>query len=178
MKTITLLGGMATFWLMSSQFAGAVSPTPGEMMEARRWAAAKFEGVEETRPPAAGRQTHGVEPFFSFTYGGKPSGELLKTWNVKRSSRQLADRRIERTLTYTDPTTGLVLSCQAVEFRDFPAVEWVLRLKNAGKADTLLLESIQTLDAVLPLPKAEQSTLYWSKGGVASFDDFAAGDRA
>ncbi len=164
---------VAGFWLAACQPAGAASPTSAEMTEARRWAAAKFEGVQQTGLPAAGRQADGVEPFFSFTYGGKASGDLLKTWKVERASRRLDAGRIARTLTYTDPTTGLVITCQGVEFRDFPAVEWVLRLHNTGKADTPILEGIQALDAALPLPKAEQSTLYWAKGGVASFADFA-----
>jgi len=31
--------------------------------------------------------------------------------------------RTKRVLTYTDPTTGTVLRCVAVEFGDFPATE-------------------------------------------------------
>jgi len=45
--------------------------------------AARFEDVPETKA---------VEPFFSFTYDGKPSAVLLKTWELKRSSGRCTSR--------------------------------------------------------------------------------------
>ena len=62
-----------------AQFAQAVSPTPDEMALSRQWAAAKFEG---------GKESKDAEPFFSFTYDGKPSAELLQTWELKRASQK------------------------------------------------------------------------------------------
>lgn len=98
--------------------------------------------------PIIGPQTRKftVEPFFSFTYDGKPSAELLATWELKRASRQLDDKRTEHTLTYTDPKTGLVLRCVGVEYRDFPTVEWTLYFKNTSAKDTPILADIQSLD--------------------------------
>ena len=64
-----------------------------------------------------------AEPPFSFSYGGKPSGELLKTWPVERAERRLDDTRTERIVTWTDPATGLQVRCLAVEYSDFPTVE-------------------------------------------------------
>ena len=55
------------------------------------------------------------------------------TWEVKRASRQLDDQRTEHTLTYTDPKTGLEVQCVGIEYRDFPAVDWVLYAKNTGE---------------------------------------------
>jgi NPCBM/NEW2 domain len=183
MKTRLVVNLVAVLWLLSAQFAQAVSPTPAEMAEVRRWAAAKFEGVPDTKDPDFGLQVManngpvqangrggqplrigdkqytrglychavskvivrlpspgktftalaggdrnagggsvvfsvsvgekslfksglmrggmpGVEPFFSFTYDGKPSAELLKTWELKRASRPLDDKRTQHTLTY------------------------------------------------------------------------------
>ena len=54
MKTTIALGVLAGFWLAAWQPARATVPTAGEMSEARRWAAAKFEGVPDTSEPAAG----------------------------------------------------------------------------------------------------------------------------
>jgi len=52
-----------SLWLLGSQLAGAVSPTAGEMAEpSSGWR--QFRRRAETKAP---------EPFFSFTYGGKPS---------------------------------------------------------------------------------------------------------
>ncbi len=121
--------------------------------------------------PFESNRTCGTEPFFSFLYGGKPSSELLGSWEVKRASSKIDENRTERTLTYTDPKTGLEIRCEGVEFSDFPAVEWTLKLRNTGKADTPVLESIQAVDTAMPA--LGNATLHWAKGGVASFDDFA-----
>ena len=90
--------------------------------------------------------TKAAEPFFSFTYDAKPSAELLKTWELKRASRQLDDKRTEHTLTYADPKTGLTIRCVGIEYRDFPTLEWTLYFKNAGRKDTPILADIQALD--------------------------------
>ena len=135
MKKILTIGAVAAICALSAGIAAAVSPNADELAKSRQWAAAKFET--------------GTEPFFSFTYGGKPSRELLKTWDVERTSRTLDDRRTEHTAVYTDPKTGLVLRCVAVEYRDYPTVEWTLYFKNTGQQDSPVLADIQALDVTL-----------------------------
>ena len=44
-------------------------------------------------------------------------------WRLRKNIRKLDQGRTERVLTYTDPTTGMVLRCVAVEFSDAPATE-------------------------------------------------------
>jgi alpha-galactosidase len=102
------------------------------------------------------------EPPFSFTYGGPSSADLLKAWDVRRTTRQLDDRRTEHTITYTDPATGLVARCVAVEYADFPVVEWTLHLANAGAADTPILQDIQALDTVF-------ARYAWPEADLAEF---------
>ena len=114
----------------------AVSPTPAEMAEAQQWS----EKLEQL-PPAKGQQ-----PFFSFTYDGKPSAELLATWKKTQTSRKLDDQRTERTLTWTDPKTGLEVRCVSVAYSDFPVVEWTVYFRNTGKADTPILADIQGMN--------------------------------
>ena len=87
-----------------------------------------------------------TEPPFSFVYDGKPSSDLLKTWQVSRDAEKLDAQRTRHTLTYTDPATGLQVRCVLVEYDDFPTVEWTLYFKNTGSADTPILEKIQALD--------------------------------
>jgi alpha-galactosidase len=43
--------------------------------------------------------------------------------------------------------TSLQLRCVAVEYADFPAIEWTLYFKNTGDKNTPILENIQGLDA-------------------------------
>ncbi len=107
MRARLLLGIAVASWLTSPLRAQSASPSPEEMAQARQWTAAKL--------------ANGGQPFFSFTYGGKPSAELLKGWEFERASRRLDQWRTQHTLTYTDPKTGLLLRCVGVEYADFPA---------------------------------------------------------
>ncbi len=85
-------------------------------------------------------------PPFSFIYDGKPSGELLPNWALQREATALDDDRTQHTLTCADPVTGLQVRCVAIEYHDFPVVEWTVYLRNTGPADTPLIEAIQALD--------------------------------
>jgi alpha-galactosidase len=98
---------------------------------------------------------------FSFTYGGKSSAELLKGWPSKRESRPLDAARIEHLVSWTDPATGLAVRWAAVEYRDFPTVEWTLYFKNSGSKDTPILADIQALD--LPVGRFPWPSAAWSE---------------
>jgi alpha-galactosidase len=135
------------------------------MAQARQWMAASF-GDAPTVDRAA--------PFFSFIYDGKPSAEVLKTWELKRSSRRLDDCRTQCTLTYSDPKTKLELRCIGVEYDDFPTVEWTLYFKNAGDNDTPILENIQALALQLTRDKEQgEFVLHHNVGAPCTPDDFA-----
>ena len=83
---------------------------------------------------------------FSFSYGGQPSASLLRQWRLDRQVKRLDDQRTERTWTWTDPKTSLVLRWAAIEYGDFPTVEWTLYFKNGGTSDTPILADVQALD--------------------------------
>jgi alpha-galactosidase len=113
-------------------------------------------------------------PFgFSFQYDGTNSAKLLGHWARKTEDGAPGQHSTRRDLVYLDPGTGLELRVQAERFTNFPAVEWVMSLANHGTTNTPILENIQALDDVLPVPTSGDATLHWAKGGVASFDDFA-----
>jgi len=176
MKATALLGILA-LGLMTAQQAAAVSPAPGEMGEARRWAAAKFEGVSDSKQLNAGQRAFSAEPFFSFTYGGKSSVEFLGTWELKRAVRRLDAQRTEHILTYCDRKTGLVIRCIGIEYRDFPTVEWTLYFKNTGARDTPILSDIQALDIRLERtagPSTEQTEfrLHHHVGSPCAANDY------
>ena len=94
------------------------------------------------------------EPPFSFSFGGKQSSELLAKWKLERSSRSLDASRTERKLVWTDAETGLEVRCEAIEYSDFPTVEWTLYFKNTGTMDTPIISDIQAVD--LKLSRAGQ----------------------
>jgi alpha-galactosidase len=139
----------------------AVEPTAVEIQSARQWVEATLgDDVASSLP-------------FSFLYGGKPSGELLRAWKREIATRSLDERRSERVITLTDPATRLVLRCTAVVYRDCPAVEWVLHVTNAGRADTPIFEDVQALNAEFgPSEAGGPCTLYCAEGSHERITDF------
>lgn len=109
---------------------------------------------------------------FSFRYGGQPSGELLKKWELERTVRKLGEQRTEDTLRYKDPKTGLVVRCVAVAYNDFPAVEWTVYFKNTGTRATPILEDIEALDTRLERNGEGEFVLHHSKGAPATPSDY------
>jgi alpha-galactosidase len=86
---------------------------------------------------------------FSFRVEGQSSRDVLPRWKRSTAVEDTNDgRRVS--LKFVDPETGLEARVEAVIYRDFPAVEWVLWLKNGGARRTPLLEDVQALDATLP----------------------------
>ena len=111
-------------------------------------------------------------PPFSFKYGDASSSTFLSTWRVSRTAKNLDDSRTQRTLTYTDPKTGLEVRCEGIEYRDFPTVEWTLHFRNGGGADTPILSEIQALDTSLQASAGVEFTLHHHKGTFVRPDDF------
>jgi alpha-galactosidase len=118
------------------------------------------------------------EPFFSLVYGGKPAAETMPAWKRTRAVQPLDEQRQRITVTWSDPATKLVVRCEAVEYRDYPAVEWVLGLKNEGQAATPIVADIRPLAVPVAVAPAEPCTVYYAKGGVAGLDDYAPQQRA
>ena len=133
--------------------------TAEEMTTARRWTAEHFDGKAAALP-------------FSFTYGGRPSAELLASWPYEQRSQALDAHRTARTLTYRDPAGGLTLRCDGVEYLDYPVVEWTVYLRNEGSVDTPVLSSIQALDTTLAPPVQDEYVLHHATGSPCAISDF------
>lgn len=140
-------------------FAAAGMALAVEASAASDWDAATF----------AGRGT-----FFSFTYGGRPSGELLRTWKREQSSRKLENDRVQHTLTYTDPKTQFEVRCEGVSYPAHGAIEWTVWFTNRGRQDSALLEAIEAVDHVPDVKPAWES--FWGirhfLGSQYDFNDF------
>jgi alpha-galactosidase len=113
----------------------------------------------------------------SFVYGGRPSRELLPAWKVTSHVKDESDCRLH-TVKYADPASGLELVAEICEYKDFPAVEWVLHFKNTGKVDTPILEDVQALDVALDIqPPQGEVILHRILGCTSSISDFAPVDE-
>lgn len=109
---------------------------------------------------------------FSFRYDGYASQSLLSDWPVERISEAIDQYRTRHCLRWNDPTTRLEVRCEAVEYSDYPAVEWTVYLRNGGAEDTPVLEDIQGLDAVFEGVGAGQCILHGIKGDSCTADSF------
>jgi alpha-galactosidase len=160
----------ACLFLTFISHAAASEPTVQERDLVQKCFAAGFGDGEKLLP---------ARPPFSFVYDGKPSAELLKSWKLNQSTKKLDENRTERTLVYSDPQTGLELRCVAVEYGDFPTVEWTLYFKNAGDKDTPIISDIQAIDVELTRDATGEFTLHRTVGdgvgGMYSPDPIALG---
>ncbi len=162
------------------EFVLQVDATPdGIAHDQADWADAKVtldDGRElwlANLPLRAGEDMrYSTDPSFSFVYGGKPSADLLKTWKFERSSRRLDANRTERLLRWTDAETGLQVRCVAVEYADFPTVEWTLYFKNTGTSDTPILSDVLALDVQIEKADDGDFVLHHNKGTFVRADDF------
>src|SRR5436309_2479386 len=111
----------------------AVTVSPAEM-------ALKTDWVQENLLAPA------KVPPFSFTFGGKSSASLLRSWGRAAVRRTMDANRAERVITWTDAASGLVVKCVAVEYSDYPVVEWTVYLKNLGTSNTPILQDIKGLN--------------------------------
>jgi alpha-galactosidase len=127
---------------------------PAESQQERLWIEAHL---------GTGGGSGGQLPF-SFIYGGQTSAQLLSSWPKTITSKQLDPNRRQITITWTDPKTGLEVTCRAVEFSDYPALEWTVFLKNTGHADTPILEKIEAIDSTISAEKQVRPHLHYIDG--------------
>jgi len=112
-----------------------------------------------------------AKPPFSFVYGDQPSDKLLADWPRKVETKKLDAARTQHTTRWTDPKTGLEVRCVAVDFNDYPAVEWTVYFKNDGTNSTPILKDIQGLD--MAWSAMGDAQLRRSKGSNSGPNDFA-----
>ena len=99
---------------------------------------------------------HGGGLPFSFIYGGRPISQLVGKWKTLSSRRRSGGDKELRTLTLTDPETGLEIRAEAAIYIDTGGIDWTLYFTNRGTKDTPILEQVQAVDmTVLPKGKGD-----------------------
>jgi alpha-galactosidase len=112
-----------------------------------------------------------VLPPFSFVCDGSHSSEFLRDWRFSKEKIREDGLKKELVFTYSSPEKGLVVRCEAVVFKDFPAIEWVLKFRNEGKTDTPIIDDIKALDYMFA--GEGEFVLHRALGSNAQKDDFA-----
>ena len=106
MLTLVSVAAINSCWLAASEPAIAsrpVSVTRAELKDEHRWAEENLLSRRRSLP-------------FSFTYGGRAAAELLPAWELKRATAKPQPGRRLRTVTCSDPMTGLLVRCDLTEF--------------------------------------------------------------
>ncbi|MCU0962454.1 MAG: alpha-galactosidase [Pirellulaceae bacterium] len=140
-----------------------VSATPQEMQTTRTWCCQHLTG-DPDGPPA--------QPAFSFVYDGRDSAECLPTWSYQHESQELGKARTRHVQTWTDPRTRLTVRCDAVEYLDFPVVEWVVYVRNAGTDDSPIVAQLQALDSSWSRAAEGEYVLHHGTGSPADGSDY------
>ncbi len=119
-------------------------------------------------------------PPFSFTLDGKDAWELLKGIQPKRSQESVGAGQIRHTIEWKDTVSGLVVLCEAIQYPAFPVVEWTVRLRNEGNADSPLIEKLNSLDLQCqrhPLLPEYEFVLHHNRGTVVTTMSVPEGKR-
>ncbi|MGB2821524.1 MAG: alpha-galactosidase [Phycisphaerae bacterium] len=164
------LGGARSFTLEVADAGDGISCDQSDWADAKVVLADGKELWVGDLPFVAAAERGG--PPLSFTYGGRPSSELLDTWPRTHVREKIDDARTRHTITWTDERTGLIVRCVAVEYHDFPTVEWTAYFRNSGKEDTPILADLQPLDTSFSRGPKGEFLLHHHVGSVATMDDY------
>ncbi|MBN2356661.1 alpha-galactosidase [candidate division KSB1 bacterium] len=137
--------------------AGAIEPTPAEMTAAADWMKRYFDGTAAVP--------------FSFIFDGTDSDVLMSRWQRTGRTRRIDSNQSLQSFVFTDSQSGLRIRAEATIYDDYPAVEWLLYLKNTGKSEAPILENNLPMDIRLPVATMHP-VLHYARGALCCIDDF------
>ncbi len=143
-------------------------------VSASGWDAAAARDAASRDAFVGGHAAKTAVPPFSFIYGGKASPGFLGGWAVT-SEEKSEGPKLLRTIVYSDPATKLRVTVVYTIFKDYPAVEWVVRFKNEGGADTPIIENVRACAVSFPAFAASAAgpvILHRARGSAAERSDF------
>lgn len=167
------LAGATEFILHGNETPDGIASDHADWVEARVSLQDGRDFWLSDLPVAEGLGKHdSTAPPFSFVYGGQPSSEFLAGWKLDRRSHPIDPQRTERRLLWTDPQTKLEIEALALEYGDFPTVEWTLHFRNAGTNDTPIVSDLQALDWVLNRPSEGEFVLHHHTADNCTADSY------
>ncbi len=105
----------------------------------------------------------------SFTLDGRPIHGLPAAWQPVTHRRRVDATITETVFTAADPASGLRLRVEVTAYHDYPVLEWVAWLTNAGDAPTPLIADLRVLDAAFP---GAAPVLHSSNGDFVSAEGY------
>jgi alpha-galactosidase len=101
---------------------------------------------------------------FSFVFGTHSSDTLLNSWPGEKHEQVLDPARTQRTLTWRDPKSAMEVRLVAVDYANFPVIEWTVHFTNHGTSDSPIIEDIQALNITIPVSDSGIPAILYSKG--------------
>jgi alpha-galactosidase len=150
---IAILAGM-----MTVSVHAAITVTREEMAQKNQWVRQNLLTATNLPP-------------FSFMYDGQLSSKILPSWDRAETDKILDKHRTQHVITWTNNV--LQVSCVAVEYKDYPMVEWTVYLKNINPTSpTPILQGIQGLDITLSRTTGPEFVLHGNKGDFCTADSY------
>ncbi len=88
---------------------------------------------------------YGARLPFCFTYGGRSSDELLPGWEKTVADKRVSASESRKTVTFTDPETGLQAVFDARIYEDCDSLDWTVYFTNTGTQNTPVISDISAL---------------------------------
>lgn len=114
-------------------------------------------------------ETTGKIPF-SFKYDQTQSADFLSDFQQKVETSKINENKLQEIRTYTKD--GLEVRCEIIRYQDFPAVEWVVYLKNTGQEKSKTIADLLALNTSFGLNGKEDVYLNYHEGGHSGAKDF------
>lgn len=165
---------LASFPCFAATCAAAipVEPYSSKPTDAEMAFVAKWKGFLLKQGPAdAGRYVADLP--FSFRCGERSSREWVKieTANIQSADWQ-ADQTRLHTLTWKDDKTSLACEMKLTEFRDFPAFQWTVYIRNDGQNDSPKVHDFWGIDTYWHAADGAMPILHRSVGSPGHEEDF------
>jgi alpha-galactosidase len=108
---------------------------------------------------------------FTFEYNGRPSEAFLSEWE-KITTKTTKETYNEYKITYRDLQTKMELVVNAKQYRDFPAVEWVMHFQNNNTSSSPILSNILPLSWEWDSHQTKPIQVDYALGSQCQIDDF------
>ncbi|MEI8080190.1 MAG: NPCBM/NEW2 domain-containing protein, partial [bacterium] len=110
---------------------------------------------------------------FSFQLGQQGSADWISLARAHTTSGDWRDGQRIHTLVWQEKNTKLRCEMELTEFSEFPALEWVVRLRNDGRAETVPVTNFKALDIFWnSATPGEMPELRRALGSDGGHDDF------
>lgn len=120
----------------------------------------------------------GKVPPFSFRYGGADSKTFITKWKYASVKQACNEPDEEKYLySYQDNKSGLLVKCFVTLYKDFRAVDWVLKFQNTSSVNTPVIELAEVIDHTFSYKTAGSFILHHSLGSDAKREDFQPVDE-